>query len=270
MPELPEVEAMAALARTTLGTVLRRVERLDPQILAAADADALAGRSIREVRRRGKHLLLDLDGQTLSMHFRMTGTLRPWGGRSGPSLRLGFVGDEGSLALHDPRRLAEVRVLGRSQLATLEMGHGPEPWPLPLPGATVRERLTGTRPLKVALLDPRGVAGLGNIAASEICWRARLDPRRSCRDLAAPHWAALAEAIHLHLAETLDRLRIAPLELMSAGGHVGNPFLVYGRAGEPCARCGGVIGRFVLAGRGTWWCRACVPSLGAAPRGGSG
>lgn len=266
MPELPEVEIMTRNAqRWCAGRRLCRVECLDPALsLPAAPPTGPWGLPWR----RGKYLCLPLQEEGVWMlHFRMTGKLvRIAPGAAGRAQeRVRFWLDDGAaLALVDPRRLGSVAWFSRRAEAEAFLeGLGPEPWPEVRSGAWWAERLGGLRvALKPALMRQDRVAGLGNIAASEICWRAGLDPHRSAAGLDAAAWAAVAAAVpafidHVLAAEAGEE--IAYLHEGKAARTAPSPFAVYGRAGEACRRdgCGGRLVRGVQGGRATFGCPRC-------------
>ena len=138
---------------------------------------------------------------------------------------------------------------------------GPDPLLTPLSGLQLRDALGHTRvPIKVALMDQRRLAGLGNIHAAEALWRARLHPGRPTRSLQLPEWNRLATAIRRGLAFALaaedgGEEEIAYVEEPGTE----NPFKVYARAGEPCPRCGTSIRLLRQAGRRTDLCPVCQP-----------
>ena len=111
--------------------------------------------------------------------------------------------------------------------------------------------------MKVALLDQALLAGVGNIHASEACWRARLDPRRRGDSLAPAEVARLARAIRASLRFGLAGLDAPEIEYLEEGGE--NPFHVYGREGARCRHpgCGGTVERLVQAQRSTYFCQRC-------------
>ena len=271
MPELPEVEVMArALRGRCVGRVVAQVELLDSTLVdpLSPEVQGLEGAQITAVGRRGKVLLLWSGGPCISqrrvlcLHPRMTGVVRPLGATDPrpDRLRVRLVGGDG-LRLVDPRRLARASLVPASDLALRFSGMGPEPWPGRREGAWWAARLGDARgPLKPAMLDQGRVAGIGNIAASEILFEAGLHPSTPARALLAADWEGLATAAVRVLDRTVRREEATGLQLMHLGGP--NPFEVVGRAGRPCPRCGGPITRGVMAGRGTWWCLACQPEPG--------
>lgn len=257
MPELVEVETYRALAEAALDRTIGGVRAPDAWYLksgttAAALADALVGHRFVEARRIGKLLLLDVDGgPTLGLHFGMGGRLvvdgrvsidrlvyttaapRPEHDRFG----VDFV-DGGSLLVRDPRRLGAV------VLAPDEARLGPDAATIALAG--LREVLaTGTAPLKARLLDQSRLAGVGNLIADEVLWRASLDPRRPAASLQP----AELRRLHRHLRRTLADLG------RRGGSHTGDLF-EHRRPGGRCPRDGAELERTAVGGRTTWWCPA--------------
>jgi len=201
----------------------------------------------------------------------MTGSLRhgPAGTLPADPYRRALVGlDDGSeVAYRDVRRFGTWLLLEPGELAAYLDGRvGPEPLG---PGFGTRElgrRLAGRRaPLKAALLDQLTVAGLGNIYADEALWRARLHPLRPAGSLDRAELRALRTAIRTVLARGIERQGATLRDYALPDGDRGrmqHEFAVYGRAGEPCRRCGAPIERIRAGGRGTWYCPVCQPPPG--------
>lgn len=273
MPELPEVECFTRdLARWTAGRRLVGVELPDPRVLSGvslADLEGLLGSAVGRCWRRAKWSVVELQprgeepARALLLHYRMTGKPVLEDGARGRKVRLRLRLARASepelvVAFDDSRCLGEVHLEPVDELPAFFAARrlGPDCWPERHPGPWWTARLGATRrAVKVALLDQHRVAGVGNIGASEACFRARLDPRLPARDLDAAAWEALAEAVPAWVEATLAEELGAEIHFVTAGGS--NPFLVYGREGEPCARCRGPIERFVQAHRSTFWCPAC-------------
>lgn len=256
MPELTEVEAFAqAMLRWCGGRRVTALERLDPTVLRTEERD-LTGMTVRGVSRRGKHLIVTLDDAELMVHLRMTGQLLPGEGAAfvRAALRLH---DAAPVQLIDPRRLAELHILAPGGAARRLVGLGDEPFPGPRPGSWWRARLGGARrPLKSALMDQALVAGLGNIAASEILWRARLHPTQRASELNDGEWDRLAEAAEAFLTFAMSTQDPDRVVYISRGGE--NPFSVYQRA--RCPRCEGPVTRLSQQGRSTFLCPRCQPA----------
>jgi formamidopyrimidine-DNA glycosylase len=253
MPELPEVaDAVRRIRPQVRG---RRIVAVEPRhaatrrALTPATCRRLIGRTITEVTRLGKYqrLLLD-DGTQLVAHFRLDGDWVVQGSAAPlpPHARLVLRLDhERSLILTDPRALA---TLTCDQIPEL----GPEADAAELSPDTLLARLAGTRtPIKLALLDQRRLAGLGNIYAAEALWRAGIDPRMPAHRLDRSQAARLLRGIRAALRDGERRAGRYRTGTRTA------PFKVYDRAGRPCARCGEAIATLTQGGRTTYWCPGC-------------
>lgn len=268
MPELVEVERYRILATEALGWRVAAVDAPDP--LVAPDGTlldaALRGRTVTDVRRRGKLLLLDMagrgggtgDGPTLGMRFGMTGTLlldgrpavdrllyahRPADGRF-VRFSVHFRRGRGTriLALSDPRRL------GRILLDPDEEALGPDAATVgaaALAAALGPSGRGGGPPLKARLLDQHRLAGVGNLIADEVLWRSALDPRRPASGLAP------SEVRRLH-----RRLRATIEDLAARGGSHTGDLMPERRPGGRCPWDGAPLERATVGGRTTWWCPA--------------
>jgi formamidopyrimidine-DNA glycosylase len=256
MPELPEVEgARVHLERWLSGRRITAFDVLDPKILVqdAGDGSALNASSPC-VTRRAKYLILSAGSEAWILHFRMTGALR----RDGPGRARWTLDDGSQVILEDPRRFAEIwRIPAAAVPAFFEArALGPEPWPLHRDGDWWAARLAGAHgPLKSALLDQSRVAGLGNIMAAELLWRARLSPLRRADDLAPTELDRLAAEAGPLLDEAVAATSREEVVYVNQGGD--NPFSIYQQ--RRCPRCGGEIAHFPQAGRTTWCCPRCQP-----------
>lgn len=256
MPELPEVEAAAEVARRALvGRRLVAVTTHHPsqrRALPPRHAARLAGRRIVAVERRGKSQLVHFhDGAVLLVHFRMNGDwVLPAAGAPMPQYtRIAFTTDDGGrLCLVDSRALctATFHAAGKPPRITL----GPEPDQLTI--AALRAALARRAgPIKPVLLDQKVVAGLGNIYAAEALWRARIDPRTPARGLEAAQLAALVKGIKAAIADGFAR------QGRYRDGTREHPFKVYDRESLRCRRGCGDIARITQAGRSTYFCPEC-------------
>ena len=275
MPELPEVEAVRRRLEPAMrGARIDRVELRRADLrrpFPAGFAARLQGRRVRAVDRRGKYLLVPLDsGDTLLMHLGMSGSFRidRGGSRRARSAQLTldrhdhvvFTLSNGAVVtFNDPRRFGLMDLIGgalRVEHQPLER-MGPEPLSTGFDAAALAAACAGKRvALKVALLDQRVVAGVGNIYASEALHAARLSPLRRASTIATaagrprPAAVRLAAAIKAVLREAIDR---------KARRDHDARFRVYEREGEPCRRrgCRGVVRRIAQAGRSTFYCPIC-------------
>lgn len=265
MPELPEVEhARARTDRWLRGQRLEEVRSFDALVVIDPEAfERLRGATVEGVHRRGKHLLLrTTDGRALWFHLGMTGHVQalPASGPIAESAlprftRWAIRTPTLVVALTDPRRLGRAHAGPGPAIEALHLGRlGPE---VTAASPELLASVLDTRlPLKAALMDQARLAGLGNIHAAEALFLAGLHPERPSSSLRSAERERLAAAIR----EALDRAVVPPEEdlvYVNEGGS--NPFLVYGREGEPCTVCGGPVGRVTTAGRSTYFCPRCQP-----------
>jgi formamidopyrimidine-DNA glycosylase len=272
MPELPEVETIRRhLAPHIEGRVLTELDIEDPrwcEPLAPSELrDAVEGRKVERLGRRGKYLVWELEDEVfLLVHLRMTGTLLLDPAPGVLYRRVRFVLSDGhELAFCDPRRFGTGQlVLGADALDEFFATRvGLEPLGPELTGETLRALAKGRRaPIKAFLLDQRRVAGVGNIYADEALFRARVHPLRPAGSLKPAQYDELATAVQEVLAAGIDAGGASIDDFRHPDGVQGafqNGFQVHLRRGEPCTRCGNEIVKFVAAGRGTYACETCQP-----------
>src|SRR5262245_12947948 len=303
MPELPEVETVRRqLEPELVGKRITSAEVLDERLTRPEPpetvARAVAGREVTAVARRGKYLLIGLEGgRTLALHLRMTGNLlmREPGGKAtadlmkterldGPRLyesppepsqvRARFrLDDGGELLFTDVRRFGQAVVLDEGD--QLEDYFAARLGIEPLSGELTPERLLElargrTAPLKSFLLTQSRVAGIGNIYADEALWRARLHPLSPAGSMKLEHAERLVEGIVGALEAGLDHGGASIddyRDLRGERGSMQDEFLVHAREGEPCLReDAGVIQRIVVTGRSTYFCPVCQERLRRRPR----
>jgi formamidopyrimidine-DNA glycosylase len=265
MPELPEVESMSrTLDRAFHGKRLDAVVLRDPKMLVKGDVATLEGGFVSGVRRRAKYAIVDVGTHSIALHFRMTGRLVDGDDRNA---RLVFMSAGHAISVVDPRRLAEARVGTRAEidswLESLQLG--PEPYPDEIDPDALFARFDGCRqPIKVAMMEQDRLAGIGNIAASEILWEARIDPKRKPNALTKKQWETLSEAMHTWLHNAVDALESRPWRFISEGEDPDVAgFKVYKREGRGCPRCGShfKIERIEQAARSTYFCAKCQRGL---------
>jgi formamidopyrimidine-DNA glycosylase len=275
VPELPEVETIRArLAPRLEGRTLDRVEIVDARLTRPeppeAVASSLEGERIARVARRGKYLIFEFEsGRHLLVHLRMTGNVEhpAQGGLAADPYRRAVVRlDDGSdVAYRDVRRFGTWALLEPGELddyfAARRLGR--EPLERGFTTRSLAHALAGRRaPIKAALLDQRAAAGVGNIYADEALWRARIHPLRPAGSLTGDEVARLRKAIRAALEMGIARQGATLRDYRDPEGRRGrmqDEFKVYGRADEPCPRCGTPIEKTRAGGRGTWFCPHCQP-----------
>jgi len=292
MPELPEVERQ--LEPELEGRRIEELEVLDGRwsrpLPPAELGAAVSGSTIEGLGRRGKYLLLEIDGgRTLVMHLRMTGNLvlvegeemlDPSEGRrlyegerstSARHLRARFALDDGrEVWFTDPRRFGEAFLIDDADLGERFARLGVEPFsPEFTPEALGQMAAGRTVPLKSFLLDQSGIAGVGNIYADEALYRARLHPLSPAGSMKPEHHLALRDAVVAALQAGIDAGGSSIDDYRDGRGEKGTMqerFLVHTREGEPCPSCGGEIVRIVVGGRSTYFCPSCQVRLRRRPR----
>ncbi|MBN2359683.1 MAG: bifunctional DNA-formamidopyrimidine glycosylase/DNA-(apurinic or apyrimidinic site) lyase [Deltaproteobacteria bacterium] len=271
MPELPEVETIRRyLAPRLAGAIVRDVVvhdgRLRRPVPRGVRSD-LPGQRIERVDRRGKYLLLSSAAGTAIVHLGMSGSLRLTEAGAPPAthdrIELLFAAGQ-SLRFNDPRRFGSWQWARRDPLDHPALRClGPEPLDRGFDGRGLRRALRRrSSAVKLALLDQSLVAGVGNIYASEALFAAGVRPTARASSLSPARCDRLAVAIKQVLAAaiacggtTLDDEGYA-----SADGTPGRfqvELMVYGRAGEPCRRCGRAIRALRQGQRTTYFCPRC-------------
>jgi formamidopyrimidine-DNA glycosylase len=274
VPELPEVETVRRrLEPALVGRRFEHVEIDDPRLTRPEDpaevAAELTGERVEALERRGKYLVVRFEsGRVLLIHLRMTGTLlhaAPGKPADVPYRRAVVNLDDGSdVVYRDVRRFGTWLLVQPDTLDSyLAQRLGGEPLGRTFTTRSLAGSLANRRaPVKAALLDQRTLAGLGNIYVDEALWRARIHPLLPARELDADEVRALREGIKRALEVGIKRQGATLRDYRQPDGRAGsmqNEFKVYGRLGEPCDRCGTLIEKTRVAGRGTWYCPACQP-----------
>lgn len=268
MPELPEVETVRrTLAPHLLGKCVLAVDNRRPDYVRGS-VESLIGQRFTGLERHGKQLGLMTNGPALAVHLGMTGamTVAAKGSTHEPATirphdHLILTLEHTRVALHDPRRFGHVEVyptadaLRTRHFATL----GPDAQRIT--SAELRPRLKATtRMLKNALLDQQLIAGLGNIYVDEALFAAGLSPIRRACTIKRVEVDRLTEQVHRVLESALESGGSTLRDYVNARGESGgfqHHHAVYGRAGQPCGRCGQTLLEGVLGGRATVCCPQC-------------
>ena len=274
MPELPEVEAVArALRPLVKGATIRRCRVIHPIAVrpsscrgakraAAVIERAVRGRTIREVARQGKYLILELDRGAIVIHFRLDGQLVWFDSRiTSGHIDVALETNRGTLGFVDRRHFGRfewtadpARYPGIAKLGVD-----------PLAPEFTAEKLTqmleaSHRPLKLFLLDQAKIAGLGNIYSSEAMWRARINPRRMADRLSPVEARRLHKAIVDVLHRALECCTNAAPDFRDPQWRfqgLESVLRVYGREGEKCRTCDDSVKRIEQGGRSTYFCGRC-------------
>jgi formamidopyrimidine-DNA glycosylase len=272
VPELPEVETIrAGLEPSLIGRTLEQVDISDPRLTRPHEpreiAAELEGETVEALDRRGKYLVVRFEtGRVLLIHLRMTGSLllvRDGNSVEDPYRRAVVRLDNGSdVAYRDVRRFGTWLLLEPGEVeAYLASRVGEELLERRLSAKALQPALERRRaPIKAVLLDQRVFPGVGNIYADEALWWAQIHPLRPAASLDRAELQLLLRGVRKSLQHGIARQGATLRDYRGADGRAGsmqNEFRVYGRADEPCARCGTAIEKTRAGGRGTWYCPNC-------------
>ena len=285
MPELPEVETVRCqLAGSLVGLTFTSVEKAEPAMLRDCTVEEvrsdLPGRRVESVDRLGKFLMVRLGGRVgaadraavtrageayLTLHLGMTGQLLIDPGEPGAHSRFLFdlVDNEGTptrLEFRDARKFGRLHLTPGAPAPRLA-GLGPDAWRGEWDADYLEGRLHGRKaPLKAFLLDQRHLAGIGNIYADEILWWSQLSPLRQSGSVGGEVAERLAREIRRTLGEGVRLLGCSFSDFVDTAGKRGgfqDWLRAYGKQGQLCQRCGSILVRVIVAGRGTAFCPSC-------------
>ncbi|EZH65675.1 hypothetical protein DH09_12525 [Bacillaceae bacterium JMAK1] len=263
MPEMPEVEHIKQMINREVKN--REVEGIEVLyagvIKRPTDPNqfihSLVGQTLHHVDRRGKYLLFHFEESVLVSHLRMTGSY--YVHQSTDSLAnyaaviFQFSNDR-QLRYHDLRKLGTMEIYGKNEPIVPIERLGIEPLSEGFTVALLEELgMKSNRSIKSFLLDQRKVAGIGNIYADEICYKARINPGRKTLDITEIEWEHLYTTIMLVLKDAIAFG--GGYTFFEKHGHY--PFSLYQRAGSLCEQCGTEIERVVVTMRGTYYCPTC-------------
>ena len=275
MPELPEVESLRRiLARSAVGRTVVSASVKEPRLrkVIARDLPAvIAGRTIDSIGRRAKYLMIELSGGHLMMvHLGMSGSLthRRADFESDPfdpkHDHVEFTLDDGSrLVYNDPRRFGLMKLCTSGEVAALAelKGIGPEPFAPEFNAAYLWSLSRGRKAaIKIFLMDQRVVAGVGNIYASEILFRARVRPARRAGRVTRAEFDRLATITAEVLREAIGSRGTTFRSYRDSQGQPGrfaSKLRVYDREGQPCLECATPIRSIVIGQRSSFYCPHC-------------
>lgn len=267
MPELPEVETTRrGIAPHILGQVISGAVVRQPRLRwPVPELDRLlGGRRVEAVERRAKYILIRFAHGTLIVHLGMSGSLRlvPAGTAARTHDHVDLLCAGNCLRLHDPRRFgamlwAEGDPLTHPRLRDL----GPEPLSDAFDGAYLQRMARGRKlPIKALLMDGKVVVGVGNIYATEALFNAGIHPSRASQRVSGQRLERLALEVKKVLAKAIERGGTTLRDFLNESGQPGyfaQELLVYGRAGQPCKRCGNVLKTRQIGQRASAYCPSC-------------
>lgn len=285
MPELPEVETIRRqLEKEIKGATIKDVVVRNIRPLKVSKEKFIAavrGAKIKEVGRRAKLLLLYLSNKNVLMfHLKMTGRMLLAGKGAPPTkhthiifefsssssspLKRGRRGGGYNLFFEDYRKFGFIKLFKEEELEKYfsEEGYGPEPLSEKFNYKILKECLLAhkNKKIKPVLMEQACIAGIGNIYAAEICFYAGVHPSRKIADIKELEFKKIYIGTKKILTAAIANRGTSADAYVDAYGKQGTyvPKLkVYDREGEKCLRCGGVIKKEKLGGRGTYWCPSC-------------
>ncbi len=285
MPELPEVETVKlGLSKLVVGKTITGVIHDTPKSFPNAEADVqqfLVGASILEIKRRAKVLIIELSTKySLLIHLKMTGQMvflgatRFGAGHPNDSLigelpdrstrvTISF-NDQSQLYFNDQRKFGWVKLVPTVEIPNIDFMKklGPEPLAADFTDAQFSERLLRRKNsnIKAVLLDQTVVAGIGNIYADEALWAAKIHPSTLVRNVSQVKLNKLFVELQAVLRLSIEKGGSSDRNYVNAEGKKGSYISfakVFRREGKECPRCGTVIIKTRVAGRGTHLCPHC-------------
>ena len=270
MPELPEVETVRrGLEKLILGKKITTIDIRYPKMIKT-DLDEfqkeMPGQVIQTMGRRGKYLLFYLSDKVLISHLRMEGKYFYYPGqvpeRKHVHVLIHFE-DGGTLVYEDVRKFGTMELLAPDLLEAyfISKNLGPEPTEQDFDLEIFRGFLKKSKkPIKSHLLDQTLVAGLGNIYVDEVLWRAKVHPASPSQSLKRAEATAIHEQTIEVLGQAVEKGGSTIRTYTNAFGEDGTMqdfHQVYDKTGEACSRCGSIIEKIQLGGRGTHFCPKC-------------
>lgn len=278
MPELPEVETIKlGLQKYLVGKTIENVE-IRLRKIFSGDEKNVIGTKVISVDRFGKGLVINLNnGYSIAAHIKLTGQfvyrdsqtskvkLSPKVGTQMPNkfTHVTFKLDKGAfLYYNDIRQFGWIKIVKTKDLKTISFFKdlGPEPFK-DLTFEKFQEIISKSNlAIKVLIMDQKKIGGIGNIYANDSLFDAQIDPRRKAKSLKPEEIKKLYNSILKVLKIGLENGGTSELNFVNALGQEGKyqqHFLAYARDGEKCVRCGAIMKKISLGGRGTYFCEKC-------------
>jgi formamidopyrimidine-DNA glycosylase len=269
MPELPEVETTRrGIEPSVVGHVIEQVIVREPRLRWRVPRNLpqrAAGQPVKQLRRRAKYLLFDLDRGSMILHLGMSGSLRLMPASTAPILHdhVDIVMDSGlCLRFNDPRRFGSLLWTDEDPLThPLLRSLAPEPLSEEFDGEYLARAAKGRRvAIKQLIMNGQVVVGVGNIYASEALFRAGIRPRRSAGRLKRPEFDALVKSIKEVLQDAILAGGTTLRDYINPEGMPGyfrQKLFVYERTQDPCRVCRTPIKHLVQGQRSTYFCPQC-------------
>jgi formamidopyrimidine-DNA glycosylase len=267
MPELPEVEvSRLGISPHLVGATVKSIDVRTPKLRwpIPYELKLLEGQVIRRISRRAKYLLLEVDQGTAIIHLGMSGSLRILDAPIEPGKHDHvdlFLTSGKVLRYNDPRRFGAWLWADKGEWHPVLENMGPEPLTDAFDADYIAKRAVAKRvTIKQFIMDNKHVVGVGNIYANESLFLSRILPTREAGSLSLSEWQQLVEVIKVVLAKAIEQGGTTLKDFAQADGKPGyfaQQLLVYGRAGEACFECGGLIREQKIGQRNTFFCSVC-------------
>jgi formamidopyrimidine-DNA glycosylase len=261
MPELPEVQAvvdsLSKLINQQITSVEVRAKVVIPQ--ETEFTNHLIGKNINDILRRGKYIIIKLDDGYLIVHLRMTGKLYlAEANVTKKHIHVVIKTKDYFLIFEDTRRFGRLELTG--DLTKIEKKLGPEPFDERLDSHALHKLINKNKNIKAILLDQSIIAGIGNIYADEILFKAKISPEKLGKFLTVTDAAKILQSTREILALAIENKGTTIINFSYAGNQKGefvNQLKVYKRSKQICFECPTVIATKKIAGRTTHFCAAC-------------
>jgi len=266
MPELPEVQTVVnhirgdLIGKKILGIMplwKKSLQNFKPKDLSIKNKK----NRILDVRRRAKFIIIDLGDFIIAVHLRMTGKLYLQEGSAIPKYTRAIIKLKNSknLIFDDIRKFGRIYLY--KNLIEIDRKLGPEPLEKEFTDEWLYDNLQKrNRNLKALLLDQSFIAGLGNIYIDESLWESGIHPNSISSAISKPKVSLLHNSIQNILIKAIDNHGTTFMSFSFLNGRIGsytNELKIFGKQGDPCKTCGGLIKKIKVAGRGTHICSTC-------------
>ena len=267
MPELPEVETTrrgieSYFIRDLIESIEVRNARLRWHV--PDEIERLQCKQVKQVLRRGKYIILELDNGAILIHLGMSGSMRiekPEAELKKHDHVIFYLSSELQVRFNDPRRFGSVLWTNNWQNHKLISGLGPEPlnreFDVEYLYALAKQRKLA---IKQFIMDSHVVVGVGNIYANEALFLANIHPKRAANNISKKRMAVLVEKIKLVLGNAIQQGGTTLKDFVGGDGKPGyfqQQLFVYGKSGEPCKHCGSILKEIRMNNRTTVFCSKC-------------
>jgi formamidopyrimidine-DNA glycosylase len=270
MPELPEVETVVrGLKKSLLDENIETLELSNKSFRVAYPKDFILrvrNAVIKNIRRQAKYIIIELNNASnIIIHLGMSGRVQVGNHiavKNHDHARFHFYSGK-QLVFNDPRRFGLITLLSNNELAThsLFLNLGIEPLTSDLNAQALKTLSAGSRiAIKLFLMDARRIVGIGNIYASEILFRSKINPQKLVNCLNLLEWKRISQYTKVVLNEAIESGGSTLRDYVQSSGDIGyfqHKFQIYGKTNQPCLECGAKINRIVMAGRSTFFCSEC-------------